>query len=335
VYASLQPFSGWSTIEPSPFAFLFDLDKRWTRADIVFNVLAYFPLGFTLCAAWPTSWRLRTRWFSSLFVALALSIVMEALQSWLPVRYSSVYDTMANVVGAVLGASFAVYLLGFTQLLSSIRWLREKLFVTGSTGEMKIMLLLAWLVAQVNPGIPLFASSFHLGLSAADEPAVIVVELVQTAAALIGIGLFTDLTMRKRWLGGLALIMVIACAIALKTTAAQWFLTPVAWDRWLRPGHTLGLAVGALSLTVLFWLPRRAKSIIAGITLLLGILASLLLPDTFIAKAPLSLFSWSYGQLLNLNGLTHTIILLWPFAATAVLLLRYTSDAPVSARQET
>jgi glycopeptide antibiotics resistance protein len=334
VYASLQPFTEWSTDTVSPFAFLFDFDKRWLRADIIFNVLAYVPLGITLSAAWPTSWGLRTRWLLSLFAALALSLMMETLQSGLPSRYSNINDTMANVLGAALGGLLAVYLMRFTRLLSSIRWLRETLFVAGATGEMKIILLLAWLVAQVNPGIPLFASSFHLGLSAANEPAVIAVELVQTAAALIGIGLFTDLAMRKRWLGGLALIVVIATAITLKTTAAQWFLTPVAWETWLRAGHTLGLAVGALSLTVLFWLPRRAKSIIAGIALLLGIFASLLLPDTFIAKAPLSLFNWHYGQLLNLNGLTHTIIMLWPFAATAVLLLRYTSDAPVSLQHE-
>ncbi len=335
VYASLQPFTGWSTLGISPFAFLFDFNKRWLRADIVFNVLAYLPFGLALCAAWPASWRWYTRWLLSLFAALTLSLVMEALQSWLPTRYSNINDTIANVLGAALGALLGVYLMRFRWLLSSIRWLRATLFVAGATGEMKIILLLAWLVAQVNPGIPLFASSFHLGLNAADEPAVIVVELVQTAAALIGIGLFTDLAMRKRWLGGLALIFVITSAIALKTTAAQWFLTPVAWETWLRAGHTLGLAVGALSLTVLFWLPRRAKSIVTGIALLLGILASLLLPDTFIAKAPLSLFNWHYGQLLNLNGLTHTIIMLWPFAATAVLLLRYTSDAPVSLQQET
>jgi VanZ family protein len=334
VYASLQPFTEWSSDGISPLAFLFDFNKRWLRSDVIFNVLAYVPLGLTLSAALPISLRLRTRWLLSLSAALFLSLLMEMLQSWLPSRHSNINDTIANVFGAALGGLLGVYLLGFTRLLSSIRWLRETLFVAGATGEMKIILLVAWLVAQVNPGIPLFASSFHLGLSAANEPAVIVVELVQTAAALIGIGLFTDLTMRKRWLGGFALIVVIATAIALKTTAAQWFLTPVAWETWLRAGHTLGLAVGALSLTVLFWLPRRAKSIIAGIALLLGILASLLLPDTFVAKAPLSLFNWHYGQLLNLNGLTHTIIMLWPFAATAVLLLRYTSNAPVSLRQE-
>ena len=82
-------------------------------------------------------------------------------------------------------------------------------------------------------------------------------ELTQTAAALIGIGLFTDLTMRRRWLGGVALVLVIVIAVLMKTAAAQAVLKPVAWDEWLRPGNALGWLAGAFALMLLFWLPRR------------------------------------------------------------------------------
>jgi len=37
------------------------------------------------------------------------------------------------------------------------------------------------------------------------------------------------------------------------------------------------------------------------------------------ARAPLGLFSWSYGQLLNFNGLTHTVLLVWPAVASLFL----------------
>ena len=47
-------------------------------------------------------------------------------------------------------------------------------------------------------------------------------------------------------------------------------------------------------------------------------------PTFLAAKAPLSIFSWSYGHLLHLNGLTRTIVILWPFLATTVLLWRFT-----------
>jgi hypothetical protein len=41
--------------------------------------------------------------------------------------------------------------------------------------------------------------------------------------------------------------------------------------------------------------------------------------DLLAARAPLTLFSWRYGHLLNFNGLTHTALLLWPLAASAWL----------------
>jgi hypothetical protein len=36
-------------------------------------------------------------------------------------------------------------------------------------------------------------------------------------------------------------------------------------------------------------------------------------------RPPLAIFDWSYGQLLHFNGLTHTVLLLWPIAASAFL----------------
>jgi VanZ family protein len=322
-YASLQPFTGWITPEGSSFSFLGLFARSGGRADIWFNVLAYVPLGIAIAALWPVSWGFAPRLLLSVLCAVALSITVEALQSWLPTRVASTYDLLANAFGAAFGAAIGLRVLQSNAFVNALHRIRDTLFISGAAGDLKILLLLVWLIAQVNPGIALFASTFHPGLDGAFEPAVIAVELTQTAAALIGIGLFTDLAMRKRWLGGLALVIVVASAIALKLSAAQWFLKPMAWEIWLRPGHSLGVAIGAVALTMLFWLPRRAKSIIAGIALLSGVLASVVLPDIFATKAPLSLFNWSYGHLLNLNGLTHTIMLLWPFVATLALLAHF------------
>ena len=40
-----------------------------------------------------------------------------------------------------------------------------------------------------------------------------------------------------------------------------------------------------------------------------------LVADPGAVRVPLTLFNWRYGQLLNFNGLTHTVLLLWPLAA--------------------
>ncbi len=323
VYASLQPFSGWVGPDPSVTYFLWHWRQRWTASDATFNVAAYLPLGAALVIAWPASWPRTLKMSLSIALATGLSITMETAQMWLPTRYASAYDTLANVVGTLIGALLGLMLVAFTPLMAWLNRARNELIVPGPSGELKLVLLLVWLLAQINPAIPLFGATFHPGQQAAFDPAVVIVEFAQTAAALIGIGLFTDLTMRKRWMGGIALVLFISAAIAMKTAAAQAVLKPLAWDEWLRPGHTLGLAGGAFALMVLFWLPRSAKSVLAGIALLSSVLINWLLPDFVAAKAPLSIFSWNYGHLLHLNGLTHTIVILWPFVATGVLFWRF------------
>ena len=323
IYASLQPFTGWTALPATVRFFLWQLPQRVLWNDGAFNICAYVPLGAALVLVWPRRISRRRRVGLTAAFAVILSFLMETAQMWLPTRYASTLDMLANTVGALLGALLGLLLTVSDRLTGWAAGIRERWVVSGATGDLMLALLAVWLLAQVNPAIPLFAATFHPGQQAAFEPAVVVVELTQTAAALIGIGLFTDLTMRRRWLGGVALVLVIGIAVLMKTAAAQAVLKPVAWDEWLRPGNALGLATGAFALMLLFWLPRRAKSVLAGIALLTGVLTTLLLPDFISAKAPLSIFSWNYGHLLHLNGLTHTVILAWPFIATAVLLWRF------------
>ena len=303
--------------------FLWQWAQRWTVSDVIFNIVAYVPLGAALLIAFPANWSGRAKLALTLLLSAALSVAMESVQMWLPTRYASVHDTLANLAGTLLGALLGMTVLVFSPLMIWLNRARNELIVPGPSGELKLVLLIVWLLAQINPAIPLFGATFHPGQQAAFDPAVVIVEFAQTAAALIGIGLFTDLTMRKRWMGGIALVLFICAAIVMKTAAAQAVLKPLAWDEWLRPGHTLGLAGGAFALMVLFWLPRNAKSVLAGIALLSSVLINLLLPDFVAAKAPLSIFSWNYGHLLHLNGLTHTIVILWPFVATGVLFWRF------------
>ena len=327
VYASLQPFTGWSTPPANTRFFLWQFALRWTAADTAFNVVAYVPLGLALVIALPSHWTRRHYLVVTLSFALALSLAVETAQMWLPTRHASVYDTLANLAGTLVGAFFGLVAVASKRLVALVGRLRVAAIVPGPSGDLQLVLLAVWLLAQVNPAIPLFGAAFHPGSQAAYEPAVVLVELAQTASALIGIGLFTDLTMRKRWMGGMALVLVLLLATVMKIGAAQAVLKPVAWDEWLRPGHTLGLACGAFALMILFWLPRRAKSVLAGIALLSSVLVMLLLPDLVATKAPLSIFSWNYGHLLHLNGMTRTIVMFWPFVATALLLWRFVAPS--------
>src|SRR5436853_449232 len=46
VYASLEPFGAWMAPLPDTPFFLFAPWPRFTRSDLVINVLAYVPFGF-------------------------------------------------------------------------------------------------------------------------------------------------------------------------------------------------------------------------------------------------------------------------------------------------
>jgi hypothetical protein len=79
------------------------------------------------------------------------------------------------------------------------------------------------------------------------------------------------------------------------------------------------VAAGTLLLPIALWLPRPAQVALAAIALLSSLLAAMLAPDLLHARAPVAMFDWSYGQLLNFNGLTHTVLVAWPFVATVYL----------------
>ena len=67
-------------------------------ADLALNVAIFVPIG----------WGVRRAGSTSLLVAVVLaaafSLGMETIQAWLPNRYSSLADVLANTLGATAGA---------------------------------------------------------------------------------------------------------------------------------------------------------------------------------------------------------------------------------------
>src|SRR5690606_9867634 len=90
IYASLYPFTGWRNLGVSPFAYLnAPWPQYWVRGETWTNVFAYIPLGVLLV------WSLfpRCRGMGAVLVStglcVALSVGMEALQTFLPNRVAS------------------------------------------------------------------------------------------------------------------------------------------------------------------------------------------------------------------------------------------------------
>jgi len=329
-YASLQPFGDWIAPAPGTPLFLFaPWPPRWTRFDVIANVVAYAPFGFFVALV-PR----RPRALAQLSVAVAagatLSFAMETAQMFLPPRDASAIDLLANVAGAAAGGGLAIAFARSVRARHAVASFRDRWFLPGKTGDLGLALLAIWLAVQVNPGIPLFATTFDPSfradpaavatpVSPPSDVAAILVTSANSAFQLLGVGLFLTLLLRQRRFVGGAVLLLICATLLVKGIAAAVLLKPAAWEHWLSPGVSTGVAAGALLLLSTLWLPRPAQVALATIALLSSVLTPLLAPELLFARAPLSVFNWSYGHLLNFNGLTHTVLLVWPVAASAFL----------------
>jgi len=325
VYASLQPFAPWMAPPAGTSYFLFaPWPPKWVRYDVVTNFLAYMPFGFFVALV-PRRMRPMGRLAGAIGIAALLSLAMESLQAYLPTRDSSLADFLSNTAGAALGGAVAVAFARSAPTKDAMAAARERWFLAGKIGDLGLALLAIWVAVQVNPGIPLFATMYDLAPRGGvpvppPDVAETLVEGAHSAFQLVGVGLFLALLLReRRYVAGAALLLVGAAAL-VKGVAAALLLKPAAWENWLAPGVSLGVGAGSLLLSMAIWLPRPAQVTLAAIALLSSLLATLFAPDLVSARAPIVLFNRSYGHLLNFNGLTHTVLLLWPAVASVFLL---------------
>src|SRR3972149_1531261 len=103
-YASLHPLQGWRDHGLSAFAYLGAPWPRYvTGFDVAADLLGYAPYGLlVVLALYP-----RVRGARAAAVALvsgaALSMLLEAAQSYLPARIASNLDLLFNAAGAAPG----------------------------------------------------------------------------------------------------------------------------------------------------------------------------------------------------------------------------------------
>jgi VanZ family protein len=320
VYASLEPFAGWMAPLPGTRFFLFATwPTRYTRYDIAINVVAYLPFGLALALIAGRAGA-AARFGIAVAGGALLSLVMESLQMLLPTRDASMVDLLSNAAGAGLGALVALATRRVPGLRNSLRAWRDRTFLHGRSGDLGLALLGVWLLAQVNPAIPLFAATYDPSLELTSDLAGTLLQAAQSAFNVVGVGLFLALLVRQRQHLGSAVMLLIGFTLVLKGSAASLLLRHVVLETWLKPGVTVGILVGGLALLAAIWLPRPMRTTLCAIALLSSLVAPLLAPDMWQARVPIALFDWPYGQLLNFNRLTHAVLVVWPVLASVYLL---------------
>ncbi len=153
-YGSLYPFQ-FVMLDGSKLGgldWLFTLEQRTTRGDILGNVLLFVPFGFFGALCVEQTNKARHFWYTGLLILVGFvySIFLQVMQLYLPSRIASPMDAWANLAGLLTGVAIV-------KLLSS-RFMARCYQTDKVTSTIAIPLLLcaSWLGYHWFPFIPSF-----------------------------------------------------------------------------------------------------------------------------------------------------------------------------------
>ena len=332
VYASFYPFTGWRVQGVAPLAFLHaPLPQYWTGFDVVANLVGYAPLGFLLALALLRSGWPRAAWPLAVCFSALLSLAVEALQNYLPMRVPSNVDFALNATGGLAGASTAWVL---ERLGGVRRWsqFRADWFDPGAHGG--LVLLALWPLALLYPvsvpfGLGQVAERLEAGLrrllvetpflewlplrAQVPEPLSPLAEALCVALCLLAPLLMGYADLRSVLRRLIFACLLFLCAVATASLSSALTYGPShAWS-WINLPAGMGVVLAMLVALALLALPRR----VCTVAMLLSLAVSL----SLLNRAPVSpyfaqsLEVWEQGRFIRFHGLSQWLGWLWPFAA--------------------
>ena len=325
VYASLYPLHGWSDPPESAFSFIFaPWPRYYTMIDLVLNVIGYVPLGFLVALMALGFSSSRTAAVTATLSGVALSLVMESLQSFLPARVPSNLDLLNNGLGALAGATLAVTAGGRWFLSGHLYRLRERIFLPGAVVDFGFVVLLLWLFTQLNAELWLFGNGDLRWVF--DDPRNLDyspqsyrwIETSVTALNLAAICLLTAALARSGQSVAGPLLVLVSAALLLKSVAALTLFKPGDAAFWLTPGSMLGIPLGLLLYLFLTRFPATPLPLTVAVLLLGGMLVLNVAPNNPYLQA--SVQTWRYGHFLSFNGVTRLVSTLWPFVTVGYVI---------------
>ncbi len=323
-YASLYPFAGWREHGLSPLAYLSAPAPRYvTGFDLAANVLGYVPYGFLGMAALVPGLHRAAALALVLASGAALSLGLEAAQSYLPARVAASLDVAANLSGLAAGALFGAAFLARLRASRPLRRLRA-LFLPGSVVDAGLVLLALWLFTQLNPATLLFAAGDLRDLLAAVPGTArppqffVAIEAITAAANLVSVAMLLSALIRPGERALTPLLVLVGAALAVKVAAFAIVMRAHDVFAWLTPGAQHGLVAGLLAALAALGLPRLLRLALAAVLLMAAtVLVNLAPPNPYLAA---TLKLWQQGHFLNFNGVTRWVSALWAFAALAYLI---------------
>ena len=331
VYASLYPFADWRDQGIDVWAFLLaPWPKYWTGFDVAVNVAGYIPFGGLLMLSALRSGRLKRPLMLTFLCASLLSLGMETLQSYLPVRVASREDWLLNSAGAWTGA---IITLGLERWGAIDRWtdFRKRWFFESYRGG--VVLIATWPLALLfPPAVPFGLGQIFERIEAqladqlSDTPfldwlPVREVELqpllpsAELVCVLLGLLIpclvgFCVIRPGFRRLLFAPLFIGVGVLVAALSALLSWG-PGHAWA-WLDLPTQVALVAAVVLASLLSFVPARASPalVLLGLGLYLSILNQA--PESpYFAQ---TLQEWEQGRFVRFNGLAQWLGWLWPYA---------------------
>ena len=340
VYASLYPFADWRDQGIWPWAFLAaPLPRYWTWFDVVANVLGYVPLGFLLALAFMRSGRGHRAVLWATALVVLLSLLLEMLQGFLPMRVPSHVDWALNAMGGWLGACLAWALQKWGVI---DRWshFRARWFVDDARGALALLVL--WPLALLYPAaVPLGLGQVFerleatLGEVLADtpflewmpvremelQPLVPAAEVVCVLLGALIPCLLAYCIIRPPLQRLVAMVLLLLAGMGATALSAALSYGPAhAWE-WLSLPVRAGLWAAPVLGLALAWVPRRGCAAVLLLVLVLHL--SLLNQAPASAYFAQTLQTWEQGRFIRFHGIVQWLGWLWPFVAMLYVVLRF------------
>jgi VanZ family protein len=315
-YASLYPFLPLRLPAMEAVTGFFGARYAIIRSDIAFNIVAYLPLGIFACLYFRGRGEGRRAIVKAALLGAVFSLAMEFLQLFVPNRHVSPVDLASNAAGALLGAlAFAEP--AYSLATRPLGELRDALVIPGAWGDAGLVLVMLWLLAQLNPALPFFGAGDIGGGEVRIE-----FEILQAAAvamSICGFGLFVSALLEPEK-GSLRVTLgLLSLAVWLKFAAAPLLLQPHYRADWVDEARVAGLLLGILAFVPLRTLARPGRIYLGMVLVLAGALFAKIFGSYSPVEELVRLFRWPHGQVGSFATLTRFLHELWPFAAVVFL----------------
>jgi len=285
--------------------------------------LAYLPFGLLFGLTLRARLNALVSVLLATVVGLLLSASLEFVQMYLPNRISSNYDLMMNGLGSVCGALMAVSIVPRAWFFYLMHW-RFEFFRREQGVDFGLALVVLWMFAQINPSLPMLGNVFITEMVRQPfmpPPVDSFSWLESTAVALnllmLGTLLMTLLRSPRQAVSGLLVVLFVIAL--LKFIAAAVLLKSWALLLWLNGEAMFGVFVGVLLMAVIGALSHANVFRVAVLVACAYLLLAHGIIESGAPSAAMRLYQWRFGHLLNYNGLSQTIMLLFPLLSLGYL----------------